>query len=394
MEHVSFHCIGCGEAPSTIIGLCRACGGAVMPRYRLPPGRLSHATIEARPPLLLAAWAELLPFHDPASLASAGFGEMATPLLPAPRLGRRIGLPRLHLKLDLLLPSLSHKDRPHTAVVAAALEQGGTRIALASSGNGGAALAMHARRAGIEAVVVLGREGAPSPSKLARLRTLGARLEWVEGGLDAANRRVEAGAAAGEWLPATTWTNPFVAEGEKTIGFEIARQTGWRGPDALFLPLGGGAAVVAPWKGLGELQALGLLERMPRLYGAQFAHCAPVVAAFDRGDEAIHPVRPEPSLTSVLMVGNPRIGGPLSLRALRGTGGAARAVPDATVLRAMRLLASEEGIGAEPAGTIALAAALQEAEAGRLPPEAEVVALVCGSAANGPEAVAAMVEGA
>jgi threonine synthase len=94
------------------------------------------------------------------------------------------------------------------------------------------------------------------------------------------------------------------------------------------------------------------------------------------------------------MVGNPRIGDPLALRALRGTGGAARAVPDATVLRAMRLLAAEEGIGAEPAGAIALAAALQEAEAGRLPPEAEVVALVCGSAANDPEAVAAMVEGA
>ncbi|MBL6455325.1 pyridoxal-phosphate dependent enzyme [Belnapia sp. T6] len=393
MERFAFHCQGCAaEVPAAqAIGLCGACGGPVMPRYHLRPGELGRAELDRRPPLLLEAWRELLPFAEAGSLAQAGFGELATPLLPAPRLGRRIGLPRLSLKLDLLLPSLSHKDRPHSAVVAAALERGARRIALASSGNGGAALAMHARRAGLEAVVVLGRQGAPSAGKLARLRTLGARLEWVEGGLDAANRHVEAGAAAGAWLPATTWTNPFVVEGEKTIGFEIARQTGWRGPDALILPLGGGAATFAPWKGLAELQALGLLERMPRILGAQFAQCAPVAAAFARGDDRIEPVAPRPSLTSVLMVGNPRLGGPLALRAIRATGGAAFAVPDATVVLALRLLAEEEGIAAEPAGAIALAAAMQAAAEGGLPSEAEVVALICGSASNDPEAVADLV---
>jgi threonine synthase len=174
-------------------------------------------------------------------------------------------------------------------------------------------------------------------------------------------------------------------EGTKSIGLEIAIQMKWDAPDVLVLPLGNGAATVAPWKALDELLQVGLISRMPRILGVQFESCAPIVKAFESGARVVEPMKPRPTLTTTLMVGNPNVSGPFILDVLRRTGGCAISVSDDEVREAMRLLARHSGFLAEPAGAISLAGTIKLARSHAIAKDERVVCLVSGSGANQPE---------
>jgi threonine synthase len=387
---LGFRCVDCGaehprEAP---IGLCPGCNGILLAAYDLQTlrPRVARATFEQRAPRLLARWAELMPFADLRVMERASLGETETPVLRAEPLGDRLGLPGLAFKLDHYLPSGSLKDRPQSAVIAGALERGAEVVAISSSGNAGAALAAHAAKAGLKAVIAV-FAGAPE-AKLAKIRAYAPSLVLVKGGMDDAERAIRSLCARSRWLNAESFVNPFANEGEKTIAYEIAIAYGWKVPDKVFLPLGHAGCVIAPWKGFRELLELGLIERMPQLVGVQFDACSPIADAFERGASDIQPFRRRPSFSTTLMHENP-ISGALALRAIRDSGGAAMAASDDEVREAMRLLAREAGVLAEPAGAIAFAGAIKLQRSGRIGANEKVLCLVSGGGLNDLNAVQA-----
>jgi len=380
---LGFRCVKCGaEHPrQTPVGLCPRCDGILLAAYDLQAlrPRLSHETLERRAPRLLARWAELMPFADPQVMEQASLGETETPVLHAKALGETIDLPGLAFKLDHYLPSASLKDRPQSAVVAAALERKAKVVAISSSGNAGAALAAHAAKAGLKAVI--GVFASVPEAKLAKIRAHAPSVLLVEGGMDAAELAIRSLCARSDWFDAESFINPFANEGEKTIAYEIAIASGWDVPDKIFLPLGHAGCVIAPWKGFRELLDLGLIERMPQLIGVQFDACRPIAEAFERGADDIRPFHRQPSFSTTLMHENP-ISGSLALRAIRDSGGAAIAASDDEVREAMRLLAQQAGILAEPAGAIAFAGAIKLRRSGRIAAGERVLCLVSGSGLN------------
>src|SRR5258706_4107749 len=370
-------------------GLCE-CGGPRLPRYDIANLRkLDLKSIwQARPPTLLARWIELMPFADGRSLERVSMGETETPLIDAAALGKHVGLNGLRLKLDLVLPSNSLKDRPHSAIVAAALERGAKVIAVNSSGNAATALAAHANRVGIKVIVAIPLGSAQM--KIDKARALGARVIQMAGSVDQCAKAMRVLAGKAGWFVAESWVNPYMMEGTKSIGLEIAIQSGWEAPDAVVLPLGNGAATLGPWKAFKELLDLGVIKRMPRIIGIQFEGAAPLAAAFDAGSRSFEPVTPRPTLTTTLMVANPAVAGSLILDVLRETGGRATAVSDDEVREAMRLLAQHCGILAEPAGAISPARTLKLARSGHIAEEERVACLPFPAGANQPNTCAAL----
>ena len=380
---LGFRCVDCGaeHLPETPAGLCPSCNGILLAEYDLPALQkiVSRATFERRAPQLLARWMELMPFTDPRVMEQASLGETETPLLRANALGKSLSLSQLAFKLDLSLPSASLKDRPQSAVVAAAIERKAKVVAISSSGNAAAALSAHAAKAGLKAVV--GVFAGVSQGKLAKIRTYAPSLLVVKGGMDTTEQAIRSLSARGGWFNAESFVNPFANEGEKTIAYEIARAYDWDVPERLFLPLGHAGCVVAPWKGFRELLALKLIERMPKLIGVQFTACSPIADAFERGDNDIRPFHRQPSFSTVLMHENP-ISGALALRAIRDSGGVAIAASDDEVREAMRLMAQKAGIFPEPAGAIAFAGAIKQMRSGQIGANDRVLCLVSGSGLN------------
>jgi len=376
-------CVKQTALPLTV-GLCE-CGGPRLPRYDIEALRERDlkTTFEARGPTLLTRWIELMPFAGAELLERVSMGETETPLLDSGSLGRHVGMEALGLKLDLVLPSASLKDRPHSAIVAAALERDAKVISVNSSGNAATALASHANRVGIETIVAIPLGS--SQVKVDKARALGAHVVQLSASVDQCANVMRVLAAKGGWFAAESWVNPYMIEGTKTIGFEIASQMQWDPPDVIVLPLGNGAATVGPWKAFDELRQLGIIERVPRIVGVQWAHCAPLVKAFESGATEPEPVIARPTLTTTLMVSNPSVSGPYILEVLRKSGGLATAVSDDEVREAMRLLAQHCGVLAEPAGAISLAGALKLARTGAIGRDERVVALVSGAGANQPD---------
>ena len=384
MEYwLGFTCQDCGvELPrETAIGLCPHCNGILFAAYDLAKlrKRISREIFERSPPQLLIRWAELMPFEDSRSMKRASLGETETPLLRSEPFGKSCDFPGVSFKLDLYLPSASLKDRPLSAVIAGAIERKANVVAISSSGNAGAALAAHAAKAGIQAVV--GVFADVPQTKLAKIRAFAPSLLLVEGGMDAAEQAIRSLCARAGWLNAESFVNPFSNEGEKTIAYEIAHACNWDVPDYLFLPLGHAGCVIAPWKGFRELLELGLISRIPKLIGVQFTACCPIAEAFQRGDKDIRPFQRKPSFSTTLMHENP-ISGSLALRALRDSAGAAISASDDEVREAMQLLAQKAGIFAEPAGAIALAGALKLRRNGQIDANENVICLVSGGGSN------------
>jgi threonine synthase len=324
-----------------------------------------------------------MPFTDAGVYRRVSLGETESPLVEPEELRRAAGLPGLRLKLDSHLPTGSLKDRPVSAVMAGAVERKAPVVAISSSGNAAASLAAHAARAGVRAVVGV-FAGIPA-AKLDKIRVHAPVVLQVKGGMDEAEAAVRSLSRRSGWFNGEAFVNPYALEGEKTIAYEVCIQSGWRPPDFMVFPLGNAACLVASYKGFREMRELGLIDRLPRLAGVQFAACAPIATAFAQGATAVQRFHRTPSFSTTLMHEAP-LAGALGLAVIRETGGCAVAVTDDEVRQAMRLLGQQGGIFAEPAGAIALAGALRLREAGVVGDTAEIVCLVSGSGMNHLEA--------
>jgi len=319
-------------------------------------------------------WCELLPNeHEPVSL-----GEAETPIVPLPNTAAREGASQLLVKDEGRLPTGSFKARGLAMAVTMAKQFGIERIAMPTNGNAGAALAAYGARAGIETVVICPSE---TPEiNVTETAAYGARVHVADGQIDECGALVGKGAAAGLWFDCSTLKEPYRLEGKKVMGFELAEQLGWELPDAIFYPTGGGTGLIGMWKGFDELEAVGLIgSKRPRMYAVQAEGCAPIVRAFENGDEFAE--RWEHAATVATGIRVPKaVGDFLILRAVRESGGAGIAVPEEAILKAVDDAAHEDGFLLCPEGGAVLAAWRQALGRGLVGKDERVLLFNC---ANG-----------
>jgi len=398
-------CSRCGRevAPGGLQNLCPACQGPLLARYDLAQLRSSLAPGElARRGHGPGMWRyhELLPVQSPGAVVSLGEG--LTPLLPVPRLGRELGLGNLFIKDEGRNPTGTFKARGAAAGVARARELGVRRAAMPTAGNAGAAWAAYGARAGIEVLAAMAGD-APAAAQ-AEARIFGARVEVVPGSIadaaravagavgDAASGAAGGAAAAGGYFDASTLKEPYRIEGKKTMGLELAEDLGWRAPDVVVYPCGGGVGIIGIFKAFVELRKLGWLSgpgaAMPRLVAVQAAGCAPIVRAFAEGAATSRPWAEPRTIATGLRVPK-ALGDFLVLDAIRSSGGTAIAVPDDDILDALRRTAVAEGLLLCPEGAAAVAALRPLLARGNIDPGERVVVLNTGSGLKYPEALRA-----
>src|SRR3954449_10978530 len=360
-------------------------GAPLLARYDLEraAATVSPARIATRAPDLWR-YHELLPVRDPERVVTLGEG--MTPLLPLPRHGARIGLPGLRMKDEGLIPTGAFKARGAAVGVSRAAELGVTGIAMPTNGNAGAAWAAYAARAGLRALIAMPVD-APEITRRECVVT-GAELYLVDGLIGDAGALIkQAVADRPGYQDTSTLREPYRIEGKKTMGYEIAEQLGWRCPDVLLYPTGGGVGIIAIHKALLELRELGWITGdLPRLVAVQAAGCAPIVDAFAAGlSESTAPADPH---TVAFGITVPKaLGDFLVLDAVRATSGTAIAVTDAELLAAQAALARDEGAWICPEGAACFAAVGQLRGSGWLAGDEEVVVLNTGAGLLYPDTI-------
>jgi threonine synthase len=357
-----------------IYNLSRA-GKPLLVRYDLEAARstLNRASIGERAPGMWK-WRELLP-HDGAPVS---LGEPETPIVALAATGARHGASKLLVKDEGPLPTGSFKARGLAMAVTMAKQFGIERIAMPTNGNAGAALAAYGARAGIETIVICPAE--TPPINVTETAAYGARVYVADGQIDECGALVGKGAAQGLWFDCSTLKEPYRLEGKKVMGLELAEQLSWELPDAIFYPTGGGTGLIGMWKAFDELEAVGLIgSKRPRMFAVQAEGCAPIVRAFDAGDEFAE--RWEHAATVATGIRVPKaVGDFLILRAVRDSGGAAVPVPEQAILEAVEDVARDDGFLFCPEGGAVLAAWRQALERGLVGRDERVLLFNC---ANG-----------
>jgi threonine synthase len=319
-------------------GLDPADGKPLLARYDLSnaPSKLTRASLAERTTGGLWRWRELLPVQSWDFVMHMGEG--STPLGRARRLGAKLGLSNLLLKRESLNPTGSFKARGMAVAVSRAAELGVGHLVAPSAGNAGGALAAYAAAAGLRATVVM-----PSDSPAANqieVMVAGADLVLLDGLISDCGRLARLIAESLGAFDVSTLKEPYRVEGKKTMGFELAEQLGWRLPDAIVYPTGGGTGLIGMWKAFDELQAIGLIDAArPRMFSVQADGCAPIVRAFEAGQRFAAPWENATTAAAGLRVPS-AIGDFLILDCLRESKGAAVGVPEPELPRMQRMLAA------------------------------------------------------
>jgi threonine synthase len=298
-------------------------------------------------------WSELLPVQDQNNIVSLGEGD--TPLIRLSKISQELGLTNVLIKEEALNPTGSFKARGMSAAVSKTKEFGVINIVIPSAGNAGGALAAYASRAGVEALIYMPKS--TPASNIAESRIMGARVELVDGLIDHAGKYAEQKSIQEGWFNMSTFKEPYRVEGKKIMGYEIAESLGWRLPDVIIYPTGGGTGLVGMWKAFEELKELGWLESktMPRMVAVQADGCAPIVQAFHAGETRCEYWQDAHTIATGLCIPK-SIADRMILNVLRESKGTAVSVSDQNILNAQERLAQKEGIFSCPEGAATLAA--------------------------------------
>jgi len=366
-----------------VMQLC-SCGGPLLVRYDLRRVRdaFRREALASRSPTLWR-YRELLPVRKEEHVVSLGEG--MTPLLPLEWVGPGVGIPRLLMKDEGLIPTGTFKARGAAVAASRARELAVAISAMPTNGNAGGAWAAYCARAGIKAVIVM-PQGAPSINRK-EVAVTGAALYLVDGLISDAGKIVAKAVADHGWFDASTLKEPYRIEGKKTMGLELAEQLGWQVPDVILYPTGGGVGIIGIYKALKELQEIGWIgEKLPRLVAVQATGCAPIVKAWSekKGESEFW----EGAHTVAFGITVPKaLGDFLVLEAIYATGGCGVAVTDEEILAAQQMLAAAEGAFVCPEGAATLAAAIRLAQKAWISPEEQVVLLNTGTGLKYPETV-------
>ena len=330
-------------------------------------------------PLGVWRYRELLPVEDYGKVVSMGEG--GTRLIRCRNLERELGVGEIYVKYEGDNPTGSFKDRGMTVGVTKAVEAGARTTICASTGNTSSSLAAYSARAGLECVVLV-PAGKIALGKLSQAIIHGARVLAVRGSFDDCLRIVRILSRDKRFYLLNS-INPFRLEGQKTAAYEIYEQLSGAVPDKLIIPVGNAGNIVAYWKGFGELRSLGLIDELPSFVGVQAAGAAPIYRAYVEGADGIKPIKDVETVATAIRIGNP-VNWKRALKAIRETGGLAAAVSDAEILEAQRLLASREGIFAEPAGAAPIAFLIKASREGLVEGDERVVCIATGHGLKDP----------
>jgi threonine synthase len=327
---------------------------------------------------------ELLPL--PFDVEPVTLEEAFTPIVPCPRLGNHLGMERLLIKDESRLPTGSFKSRGMSVAVSMAKHLGLTRLAAPTAGNAGGALAAYAARAGLEAFVFMPAD-TPVTNQV-ECALAGARTFLVDGLITDCGKLVRAGAEAHGWFDMSTLKEPYRLEGKKTMGLELAEQLGWRLPDMILYPTGGGTGLIGMWKAFAEMRQLGWLkdEKLPRLISCQPDGCAPIVRAWRKGERFAEMFPNASTAASGLRVPL-AVGDFMILDAVRESGGSAREGAEARIVEWMRRAASLEGIPLCPESAVCLDVLASMRAEGEIRGDEEVVVFNTGAAQKYPDMV-------
>ncbi len=370
-------CTGTGEAIESerLVGLSPH-GKPLFARYDLDRARsrLTRAAVAARGADLWR-YAEVLPVRDPAARISLGEGW--TPLLDAPRTAARLGVRRVLIKDEGQNPTGSFKARGLCLAVSRALELGARELALPSAGNAGSAAAAYGAAAGLPVHVVVPSD-TPAPI-LEEIAALGADLQLLDGLISDCGTVVRRGVEERGWFDLSTLKEPYRVEGKKTMGYELVEQLDGRLPDAIVYPTGGGTGLIGMWKAFDEMERLGWIgPERPKMFTVQAAGCAPMVRAWEAGQEHARAWEGAATYASGLRVPG-AVGDFLILRALRESGGGAVAVADHEMAEWVARIGADTGIFAAPEGGATAAAVPMLMERGLIDVDDEVVLFNTGS---------------
>ncbi|CAO3428360.1 threonine synthase [Azospirillum argentinense] len=357
----------------TVHNLSKA-GKPLLVRYDLEGvrGALTKDALAERPQDLWR-YRELLPLRRVQDIVS--LGEAVTPLVALPKLAAKLGAAELLVKDEGRLPTGSFKARGLVMAVSMAKAFGIKHMAMPTNGNAGAALAAYATRAGIKTTIFC-PEDTPEVN-VSEIELQGATVYRVNGLIDDCGKIVGEGKAKAGWFDVSTLKEPYRIEGKKTMGLELAEQLGWEVPDVIFYPTGGGTGLIGMWKAFAELEAIGFIgSKRPRMVAVQAAGCAPMVRAYEAGEE--HAPRWQDAHTIASGIRVPQaVGDFLILRAVRESGGFAVAVPDEAIQAALDEAAREEGFLLCPEGAATYAAYKQALADGRVGRDERAVLFNC-----------------
>jgi len=356
MSFDRLECTACGLRHDwrRLQNLCTACGKPLFAFYDLAAvrklDRLKRSSLQGREKSIWR-FRELLPL--PENVEPVSLGEGGTPLLRAIKFSEELGVD-LWIKDESLNPTQSFKARGMSVAVSMAKYLAAEKLAVPSAGNAGGALAAYAARAGLEAHIFMPCD--TPRANVIECRELGGQVKLIDGlitdcGAEIARRKGKEG-----WFDMSTLKEPYRIEGKKTLGYEIAEQLEWKLPDVILYPTGGGTGLIGMWKAFDELEKLGWIGRgRPRMFSIQASGCAPIVRAFEAGEESATEFPNARTIASGLRVPK-AIGDFLMLKILRDSNGGAIAIEDEEIIKAVREVGSKEGLFVAPEGAACFAA--------------------------------------
>ena len=368
----SLKCIECDAEYSkdAIIYTCSKCDGLLDVIYNYSSIEIDMDKLKTECPSVWK-YAKLLPVKRvPVTLKEGG-----TPLYECDRLAEKIGIKKLYVKHEGMNPTGSFKDRGMTVGVTKALELGMKKFACASTGNTSASLAIYGAKAGVPVIVLL-PAGKVALGKIAQASMHGAKVLSIRGNFDDALALVRI-LCYQENIYLLNSINPYRLEGQKTIGFEIADQLGFRVPDRVVLPVGNAGNITAIYKGFKEFKILGITNSLPKMIGIQAEGSCPIVKAIKSGAPEITPEGNPETIATAIRIGNP-VNSKKALRAIRESGGTADSVTDEEILAAQKDLARLEGIGVEPASAASVAGLRKLVKMGMINIDETVVCITTG----------------
>lgn len=360
-------CVSCGKTyPHSPIYECVLCASILEVTYDysgIAPQQLSRTS-------------ELLPSRPHPALT---LGEGDTSLLQANHLATRLGLPHLFLKCEFTNPTGSFKDRPASAGVARAVAFGYQKVIAASSGNGAAATAAFAARAGLDAVILVPRS---TPNeKVQQTQAYGATVLRVDGEYsDCFALAKEASVTGHFYNVTTTFNNPYTVEGDKSVGYELFEQAEHSVPDLIYVPIGAGPLLVGTYKGFEDYQRIHVEIPLPRMVGVQAAGNNPIVRAYESGGGPVTSQTVPHTIAGGIadgLVGYTK-DGDHTLRYIRQSEGFALDVTDSEILEAQHWLAVDEGLFVEPSAAAAIAGVAKSLVRADIDSEDRVVAILTG----------------
>lgn len=377
-------CPECHERyPSDSLNRLCKCGSPLLVDYdthALAEG-ISKESISGRQNSLWR-YHEMLPVMEPGGIVTLGEG--MTPLLKTEKLGEHLGVPKLFVKDESIIPTGTFKARGAAVGISRAKELGISNIVMPTNGNAGAAWSVYAAKAGMGAYIVM-PESAPRVT-MAECAAAGAHLYLVDGLISDAGVIARKAAEKYGLFDVSTLKEPYRIEGKKTMGLEIMEQLSWDVPDVILYPTGGGVGLIGINKALSELIEMGWVDRRPRLVAVQASGCAPVVRAWEKGERECEFWKNSSTVAFGINVPKP-LGDKLVLDAIYQTDGCAVEVTDAELLEAQKTAGRMEGIFMCPEGAATIAAVRKLSERGWIKKDETVVALNTGAGIKYPDTV-------